>query len=122
LGIQAKTVLSEPIVFNPFGVRFGVRAKRLQKIKDTIVNMKDNQAKRCSVSWICSDALHSTEVRPAFFIHQQSLAVARTQGEATEQKHYPWRRRKLARHTHIAARTRCNWTPMTVAEPQENRQ
>jgi hypothetical protein len=25
LGIQAKTVLSEPIVFNPFGVRFGVR-------------------------------------------------------------------------------------------------
>jgi len=25
LGIQAKTVLSDPIVFNPFGVRFGVR-------------------------------------------------------------------------------------------------
>jgi len=26
LGIQAKSVLSEPIVFNPFGVRFGVRS------------------------------------------------------------------------------------------------
>jgi hypothetical protein len=25
LGIQAKTVLSDRIVFNPFGVRFGVR-------------------------------------------------------------------------------------------------
>jgi hypothetical protein len=25
LAIQAKTVLSDPIVFNPFGVRFGVR-------------------------------------------------------------------------------------------------
>jgi hypothetical protein len=24
LGIQAKAVLSDPIVFNPFGVRFGV--------------------------------------------------------------------------------------------------
>jgi len=29
LGIQAKTVLSERIFFNPFGVRFGVREMKL---------------------------------------------------------------------------------------------
>jgi hypothetical protein len=29
LAIQAKTVLSDPIVFNPFGVRFGVRSVNL---------------------------------------------------------------------------------------------
>jgi hypothetical protein len=32
LGIQAKTVLSDRIVFNPFGVRFGVRDMKLFKL------------------------------------------------------------------------------------------